>query len=160
MELPPENLPAGDHTAAFGPAPDQIGVCNGAAGDFSSVNYLTSPSITVGAGGDVANSQRLTFTHNVEDRARLRRWHGVHPARTAAGPFTVVPAAAYVFNPPSTLATTGAGSTNPLQGLPGFTGTDGGKVKSHWGTSIIDLAHASPGVALGDTVKVRFASRS
>ena len=156
VELPPENLPAGDHTAAFGPAPDQIGVCNGAAGDFSSVNYLTSPTITVGAGGDVANSQRLSFTHNV--RTELGFDGGtVYIQKNGAGPFTVVPAAAYVFNPPSTLATTGAGSTNPLQGQPGFTGTDGGTVKSQWGTSIINLAHASLGVALGDTVKVRFA---
>ena len=156
VDLPAENLPAGDHTAAFGPAPDQVGVCNGGVGDFSSVNYLTSPTITVGAGGDVANSQRLSFTHNV--RTELGFDGGtVYIQKNGAGPFTVVPAAAYVFNPPSTLATTGAGSTNPLQGQPGFTGTDGGTVKSQWGTSIINLAHASLGVALGDTIKVRFA---
>jgi Zn-dependent metalloprotease len=155
-ELPAENLPAGDHTAAFGPAPDQAGVCNGAAGDFSSVNYLTSPTITVGAAGDVANSQRLSFTHNV--RTEIGFDGGtVMIQKNGAGPFTTVPAAAYVFNPPTTLATTAAGSTNPLQGQPGFTGTDGGTVKSQWGTSIINLSHASLGVALGDTIKIRFA---
>jgi Zn-dependent metalloprotease len=155
VDLPPENLPAGDHTAAFGPAPDQFGVCNGAAGDASSVNYLTSPTITVGAGSDLAGSQRLSFTHNV--RTELGFDGGTVYIQKNGGPYTVVPAAAYVFNPPSTLATTAAGSTNPLQGLPGFTGTDGGTVKSQWGTSIINLAHASLGVALGDTIKVRFA---
>ena len=104
VDLPPGNLPAGDHTAAFGPAPDQKGVCNGGAGDFSSVNYLTSPSITVGAAGDIANSQRLSFTHNVE--TELGFDGGTVYISKNGGGFTVVPAAAYTFNAPSVMATT------------------------------------------------------
>ena len=104
---------------AFGPAPDQDGVCNGAAGDYSSVNYLTSPTITVGAGADVANSQRLSFTHNV--RTELGFDGGtVKIQKNGAGPFTVVPAAAYVFNPPSTLATTRRWQHQPALGTAGL----------------------------------------
>ena len=44
------NKPAGRPAAAFGPAPD-LGSCTGDAGDFSSVNYLTSPDIVVGDDG-------------------------------------------------------------------------------------------------------------
>jgi hypothetical protein len=68
-----------------------------------------------------------------------------------------VPASAYEFNGPTVLATTAAGSTNPLQGQPGFTGTDGGKTQSDWGTSIIDLSDPALAVANGSTIKVRFA---
>ncbi len=153
VDLPQDNLPAGDHTAAFGPAPDQAGVCNGGAGDFSSVNYLTSPDITVGASGDVADSQRLSFTHNVE--TELGFDGGVVYVSVNHGSYDPVPADAYVFNEPSVLATTGEGSTDPLQGLDGFTGTDGGKISSQWGTSIIDLS--AVGASLGDTINVRFA---
>ena len=62
-----------------------------------------------------------------------------------------------MFNEPTVLATAAAGSTNPLKGQPGFTGTDGGKTQSDWGTSIIDLSDPALAVALGDTIKVRFA---
>jgi Zn-dependent metalloprotease len=151
-ELPPGNLPAGNTTAAFGPAPDR-GQCTNGAGDFSSVNYLTSPDITVGAVGDLANSAKLSFDHNVE--TELGYDGGVVQISKNGGAFTTVPEAAYTFNEPTQLATTAGGNTNPLQGQDGFTGTDGGKIASDWGTSIIDL-HAA-GVALGDTVKVRFA---
>jgi Zn-dependent metalloprotease len=151
-ELPQGNLPAGDTTAAFGPAPDR-GNCNGAAGDFSSVNYLTSPDITVGAAGDLAGSAKLSFDHNVE--TELGYDGGVVQISKNGGAFTTVPKTAYTFNKPTTLANTAGGNTNPLQGQDGFTGTDGGKIESDWGTSIIDLNAA--GVALGDTIKVRFA---
>jgi hypothetical protein len=106
----------------------------------------------------VANSQRLSFTHNVA--TELGYDGGTVYISKNAGPFTVVPAAAYDFNAPSVLATTADGSTDPLQGLPGFTGTDGGSVVSQWGTSIIDLTDPSLGAAapaLGDSIKVRFA---
>jgi hypothetical protein len=151
-DLPSDNKPAGDTAAAFGPAPDQFGQCTEAAGDFSSVNYLTSPDITVGAVGDVAGSARLSFTHNVQ--TELGFDGGTVEISVNGGAFGIVPASAYVFNPPSVLATAGAGSTNPQAGKAGFTGTDGGKVSSQWGTSIINLNAA--GAALGDTIKVRF----
>jgi Zn-dependent metalloprotease len=154
-DLPPGNLPAGDTRAAFGPAPDK-GVCNGAAGDFSSVDYLTSPDITVGSAGDIADTGRLSFDHSVETEIGFDGGT-VQVTKDGGTTWTTVPASAYEFNPPSTLASDAQGSTNPLQGEPGFTGTDGGKTQSDWGTSIIDLADPALGVANGDTIKVRFA---
>jgi Zn-dependent metalloprotease len=154
-DLPPGNLPAGDTRAAFGPAPDK-GVCNGAAGDFSSVDYLTSPDITVGAASDLAGSARLSFTHSVETEIGFDGGT-VQISKDGGANWINVPASAYEFNEPTVLATTAAGSTNPLQGKDGFTGTDGGKTQSDWGTSIIDLSDPALAVANGSTINVRFA---
>src|SRR3954447_13304964 len=154
-DLPPGNLPAGDTRAAFGPAPDK-GVCNGAAGDFSSVDYLTSPDITVGGAGDIANTGRLSFDHSVETEIGFDGGL-VQVSKDNGTTWIDVPASAYDFNGPTVLATTAAGSTNPLQGKAGFTGTDGGKTQSDWGTSIIDLSDPALAVANGSTIKVLFA---
>lgn len=154
-DLPPGNLPAGDTRAAFGPAPDK-GVCNGAAGDFSSVDYLTSPAITVGGAGDIADTGRLSFDHSVETEIGFDGGL-VQVSKDNGTTWIDVPASAYDFNGPTVLATTAAGSTNPLQGKDGFTGTDGGKTQSDWGTSIIDLSDPALAVANGSTIKVRFA---
>jgi Zn-dependent metalloprotease len=154
-DLPPGNLPAGDTRAAFGPAPDK-GVCNNGAGDFSSVDYLISPSITVGSAGDIANTGRLTFDHSVETEIGFDGGT-VDISKDGGTTWINVPASAYDFNAPTVLATTAAGSTNPLQGKPGFTGTDGGKTVSDWGTSIIDLTDPALAVANGSAIKVRFA---
>ena len=54
-----------------------------------------------------------------------------------------IPADAYLFNGPTVLATEAEGSTNPLAGKDGFTGSDGGKIDSDWGTSIVDLSRGS-----------------
>ena len=48
------------------------------------------------------------------------------------------------------LATAAAGNTNPLEGQPGFTGTDGDETQSDWGTSIIDLSDLALAVANGE----------
>ena len=153
-DLPDGNKPAGSTGAAFGPAPDR-GQCVGPdPGDFSSVNYLTSPDITVGAAGDVADSARLSFDHNIQ--TELGYDGGTVQLSTDDGAtWDTIPADAYVFNEPTTLATAAAGSTNPLAGEDGFTGTDGGKIVSDWGTSIVNLSEV--GVALGDTIKLRLA---
>jgi Zn-dependent metalloprotease len=154
-DLPPGNLPPGSTRSALGPAPDK-GVCNGAAGDFSSVDYLTSPSITVGAAGDLANSSRLSFDHSVQTEIGFDGGT-VQISKDGGTNWITVPASAYEFNEPTVLATTAAGSTNPLQGKDGFTGTDGGKTQSDWGTSIIDLSDPALAVANGSAIKVRFA---
>ena len=69
------------------------------------------------------------------------------------GAFTAIPAAAYLYNKPTTLTGT-ATNTNPLAGQPGFTGTDGGQTKGSWGESQVDIAAA--GAKPGDTVQLRF----
>ena len=154
-DLPPGNLSPGNTRSALGPAPNK-GVCNGAAGDFSSVDYLTSPSITVGAAGDLANSARLSFDHSIQTEIGFDGGT-VQISKDAGANWITVPASAYEFNEPTVLATAAAGNTNPLEGEPGFTGTDGGKTQSDWGTSIIDLSDPALAVANGSAIKVRFA---
>jgi hypothetical protein len=112
---------------------------------------MTSPVITVGETGDVG--PRLTFDHNVQ--TELGFDGGTVKVAVNGGTFETVPATAYVFNEPTVLADEDAGNTNPLAGEDGFTGTDGGKIVSDWGTSIIDLEEL--GVASGDDIQVQFA---
>ncbi|WP_205473545.1 Ig-like domain repeat protein [Nocardioides sp. SYSU D00038] len=149
-DLPAGNRPAGSQTAAFGPAPDR-GACNGDSSDFSSVVTMTSPEFEVGETG--AAGAALRFDHNIQ--TELGYDGGNVQLSVNGGAFEAIPAAAYTFNGPTQLATEEDESTNPLAGQPGFTGTDGGKIISDWGTSVVDLAGA--GVAAGDTLRIRFA---
>jgi Zn-dependent metalloprotease len=149
-DVPEGNQPAGSTQAAFGPTPD-LGTCTGDEADFSSANTMTSPEIEVGEAGDIG--PKLVFDHNVQ--TELGYDGGTVSMAVNGGAFETIPAEAYVFNEPSVLATEAAGNTNPLAGEDGFTGTDGGKIVSDWGTSIIDLEAA--GAAIGDTIQVRFA---
>jgi len=148
-DLPDGNKPAGSTQAAFGPTPD-LGTCTEDEEDFSSANWMTSPEIEVGETGEIA--PKLVFDHNVQ--TELGYDGGTVSMSVNGGAFETIPAEAYLFNGPSVLATVEADNTNPLAGEDGFTGTDGGKIVSDWGTSIIDLEEA--GVAVGDTIQVRF----
>lgn len=148
-DLPEGNKAPGNTQAAFGPTPD-LGTCTGDEEDFSSVNTMTSPVISVGEAGDLG--PRLSFDHNIQ--TELGFDGGTVSVAVNGGTFTTVPAEAYVFNEPTVLATEAAGNTNPLAGEDGFTGTDGGRIVSDWGTSIIDLE--AVGAAAGDTIQVRF----
>lgn len=144
----------GDHASrvAYGPAPDQ-GDCSGAGAggsDFSSRDSITSPEVTIPSGV----APRLTFDHYVATEGGYDGGN-VKYRILGEGSFRVIPASAYVFNAPGRLATLGGdGSTNPLAGQPGFTGTDGGKIVGSWGQSQIDLR--ALGVAAGDTIRLRF----
>jgi Zn-dependent metalloprotease len=146
-DLPPGNKPAGSNGAAFGPTPD-LGTCTGDESDFSSADYMISPEITVGAG----ITPRLVFDHNIA--TEIGYDGGTVLVSVNGGDLEPVPASAYVFNEPTVLASAGAGNTNPLEGLDGFTGTDGGEIIGDWGTSIIDLTQV--GVAVGDEIQVAF----
>ncbi len=121
---------------AYGPAPAQ-GQCSGdGVTDFSSRDSITSPTITLPKGPLL--SPRLSFDHYVATEAGYDGGNVKYSVNGA--PFQVIPASAYIFNEPDVLATTAEGSTNPLQGEDGFTGTDGGKVTGTWGQSQVDLA--------------------
>ena len=134
---------------AFGPDPDAQGAsCAGDADDISSRDSIASPGVTMPAG----NYRRLSFQHYLATEAAYDG--GNVKIKVNGAGWRVIPADAYVFNAPQTLATEADGSTNPLAGEPGFTGTDGGEVFGSWGTSIIDLKKA--GAGKGDRVKVRF----
>ncbi len=144
-------LPGGrPGAAAFGVDP-QEGNCDLAAGDVSGVQMMESPAIQIPAATSVV--PRLTFDHYVATEAG---WDGGNVKISVnGGPYTIVPDAAYTFNPPNaTLNTAAAGNTNPLQGQRGWTGTDGGKNGGSWGESQIDLS--TLGVAGGSTIRLRF----
>ena len=143
----PGNHPGG---VAYGPAPDE-GDCSGdGVNDFSSRDSITSPKISVPRG---VLAPRLRWDHYVATEAGYDG--GNVKISINGGAFTVIPAAAYTFNPPKVLSTTAQGSTNPLQGEPGFTGTDGGKVTGTWGQSQVNLA-AIPGAATASNIQLRF----
>ncbi|NYE38703.1 Zn-dependent metalloprotease [Nocardioides cavernae] len=146
------SAPAGTGAAhpskvAFGPAPDE-GQCVNGAGDFSSRDSITGPVVQLPAS---LRSAKLTFEHYVA--TEIGYDGGNVKMSINGGPFTAVPAAAFLYNAPTTL-TGPATNTNPLAGQPGFTGTDGGQTKGSWGQSQVDLAAA--GAKPNDTVQVRF----
>ena len=143
---------APDHqgAVAYGQATDD-GVCSNGAGDASSRDWITSPAIELP--GANQKSPRLTFDHTIASEFNVDG--GNVSISVNGGAFTLVPTAAYTFNGPnSTLLTAAAGNTNPKAGQRAWTGTDGGKVTTKWGQTIVDLSAA--GVAPGDTIRVRF----
>nr|WP_276592204.1 M4 family metallopeptidase [Nocardioides lijunqiniae] len=143
----PGNHPGG---VAYGPTPDD-GQCTGdGETDFSSRDSIASPVVEMPLGQN--RSPRLSFEHYVATEASYDG--GNVKASVNGGAFTVIPAAAYVFNKPGKLATAAQGNTNPLAGEDSFTGTDGGETSGSWGTSQVDLG--ALGVKPGDTVQFRF----
>ncbi len=142
----------GDHPGgvAYGPAPDQ-GQCSGdGVTDFSSRDSITGPKVVLPRGQLM--SPTLSFDHYVATEAG---YDGGNVKYSLNGkPFKVIPASAYIFNGPKVLATEADGSTNPLAGEDGFTGTDGGKVTGSWGTSLVNLA--AIGAKGGSNIKLRF----
>ncbi len=133
-------------------AADLDGQCDGSANDKSGVMTMTSPAIAI-SGGAKVTGYRLTFQHYVATEFAFDG--GNLKISVNGGPFTVVPATAFIFNAyNTTLATAAQGNTNPLQGQPGFSGTDGGQVHGTWGESQIDLG--ALGIKQGDSVKISF----
>ncbi|WP_307807896.1 M4 family metallopeptidase [Nocardioides xinjiangensis] len=132
---------------AYGPAPD-AGQCVNGPGDFSSRDSITGPVVEL---PDSLRSAKLTFEHYVA--TEIGYDGGNVKMSLNGGPFTVVPASAFIYNAPKTI-TGPSTNTNPLAGQPGFTGTDGGQTKGSWGESQVDLAAA--GADPGDTVQLRF----
>jgi Zn-dependent metalloprotease len=135
--------------AAFAAGPDE-GDCSGGAGDISGVSRLTSPAIDIPSG---QGALRLTFDHYLATEIGFDG--GNLKISVNGGGFELVPASAFVFNDYNiTLSTQQQGSTNPLRGQAGFSGTDGGEVHGSWGQSQVDLSMV--GVSPGDTVQLRF----
>jgi hypothetical protein len=134
--------------ALFGPNPD-IGTC-APGGDETAVLHADSKQITI---PNSVTNPRLTFMHWV---ATEFRWDGGNVKISVnGGPWTLVPASAFIYNAyNSTLfPLVPNGNTNPIAGQPAFTGTDGGAVDGTWGRSIIDLT----GIATAkDKIRLRF----
>ncbi|MCP9486894.1 MAG: M4 family metallopeptidase [Gaiellaceae bacterium MAG52_C11] len=144
------DLPGGRKgTAAF--AEDLDGQCDANGGDVSGSMSMTSASINLPTRG--GTTMRMVFDHYIATEFGFDG--GNVKISVNGGPFTVVPASAFLFNGPNTtLVTADAGNTNPLAGEEAFSGTDGGQVTGTWGQSHIDLGKL--GVAAGDTIQIRF----
>ena len=151
-DLPPGNKPPGSNGAAFGPTPD-LGTCTEDEGDFSSVDYMISPEITIGAG----TTPRLSFDHNIATEIGYDGGTVLVSRRPAATSSRSRRRRTSSTRRPSWPAR-GEGNTNPLEGLDGFTGTDGGEIISDWGTSIIDLAQVGAASRRRDPGGVRHRS--
>jgi Zn-dependent metalloprotease len=132
---------------AFAADPN-VGNCSGAAGDISSSDSITSPVIALPS----SSASRLVFDHYVASEGGYDG--GNVKISVNGGAFTVVPTAAYVFNPYNGTLATSATNTSPLAGQTAFTGTNRGSLTGSWGTSLIDLSAA--GARAGDTVRIRF----
>lgn len=136
------DLPSGADGSFAAFAPDlSAGDC--ADDTEAGVINLDSPVITLSAG-----IPHVAFTHWVATEAG---WDGGNLKLSVnGGPFVLVPASAYAFNPYNSAINIG---DNPLSGQSAFTGTDGGSVGGSWGQSQIDLY----GLALpGETIQLRF----
>jgi hypothetical protein len=139
-----------DGNVAFASDPAE-GNCSGGEGDISSRDSIMSPVVEI-PGANI-KSPRLTFDHSMASEAGYDGGNVKIKVNDAPG-WTLIPASAYVFNPPGTTMASSATNTSPLAGEAGFTGTDGGKLKSIWGQSQIDLSKV--GVTPGSMVQLRF----
>lgn len=113
-----------------------LGDCND--DNESGVMHLDSPSLTMPDGdGDVV----LSFDHWVATQPRIDG--GNLKISRDGGPFAVVPATAFTFNPYNEQLDP---SGNPLGDEPAFSGSDPGVPTGSWATSLVDLRQvASPG---------------
>jgi hypothetical protein len=115
--------------------------------DESGVLVLESPDLVV----PVGRPARLAFDHFI---ASEKDWDGGNlKIRVEGGPWTLVPAAAFLFNPYVGELFGPNLSTDPLAGEPAFHGTDEGSNSGSWGRSEIDLAGL---VAPGRRFRLRF----
>lgn len=145
------SLPGGRSGAAAFATDPIIGSCDAGAGDISGVMTMESAAVNVPAA--TTAPPRLAFDHYV---ATELGWDGGNLKMSRnGGPFTLVPQAAFTFNPYNVaLQTAGAGNTNPLAGQRAFSGTDGGSLGGSWGQSQVNLGAA--GAVPGDTIRLRY----
>ncbi len=142
------NLPDDKNGKAFFAADQNLGNCV-AGDDATSVQHLDLDPIQLPASG---NTPRVSFDHWV---ATEGGWDGGNVQISVnGGPYTVIPDAAFIYNPyNATLFTAGQGNSNPIAGQRAFSGGDQGSTQGTWGKSIIDLAGIA---APGDIVRLRF----
>ena len=136
-------LPPGHTGTAFFCADLNVGDCGGQ--NESSIHSLFSPILNVPAG---IHEPMLRFTHFMQAEPG---WDGGNVKfRVNGGAWQVLANSAFVFNGynANPLNTSGQGSTNPLAGQAGFTGTGG-----VWGTSVVYLGNIVQG---GETLQLRF----
>lgn len=138
-------LPSGRSGSAAFVADPVLGNCGS---DLETgVLFLDSPMINLPLG---ATDLHVAFDHWV---ATEFGWDGTNVKISVnAGPFAVIPSAAFDFNPYNTTLNAG-GNDNPMAGEPAFSGSDDGSNAGSWGQSQIDLT----GIAgAGDAIRLRF----
>jgi Zn-dependent metalloprotease len=142
------NLPDDKNGKAFFASDPNLGNCV-AGDDATSVQHLDLDPIQLPASG---NTPRVSFDHWV---ATEGGWDGGNVKISVnGGPYTVIPDAAFIYNPyNATLFTAAQGNTNPIAGQRAFSGGDQGSTQGSWGKSIIDLTGIA---APGDIVRLRF----
>jgi Zn-dependent metalloprotease len=141
-------LPDGRAGKAFFAEDPNIGGCN-ATDDESGVRHLTSPAIALPKG---SSGHTVTFEHWVSTEASFDG--GQLMISVNGGAFTLVPQANFIYNGYNlTLASAGAGNTNPRAGQRAWSGTDGGAVDGTWGRSIVSLAGLA---SAGQTIQLRW----
>ncbi|SEJ61113.1 Por secretion system C-terminal sorting domain-containing protein [Dyadobacter sp. SG02] len=112
---------------------------------------MESPLITIPAG--TTGNLAMAFDHYVATEEG--RDGGNIKYSINNGVWTLIPATAFTANPYNmSLTTAGAGNSNPLQGQPAFSGSDGGTVAGSWGQSQINLS--TLGLLPGNTIRFRF----
>lgn len=136
------DLPSGANGLYAAVAPDLVaGDC--AADTEAGVVTLESPDIVLPA----MQVPHVAFDHYVATEAG---WDGGNlKVSVNGGPWTLVPASDYAFNPYNGPV----GGDNPMSGQDTFTGANEGELSGSWGQSQVNLF----GLALpGDTVRLRF----
>lgn len=143
------SLPGGRAGNAFYAIDEVAGSqCSQDIGDVSRVMYLTSPIINLPVATTVS---RLSFDHYVATESSYDG--GNVQISVNGGPWQVVSAANYTFNPYNTTLASAPGNTNPIAGQPAFSGSDGGQVTGSWGRSLVKISSYAQA---GDSVRLRY----
>jgi hypothetical protein len=135
----------GSGGAIFATDDDMGGNCS--SNDQSGLLYLTSPAIEIPSG----SSAIVVFDHYIATEPGFDG--GNIKISINGGPFNLVPAEAFRFNPYNTTLEAPVESTNPLAGEPAFSGLNEPFRRGSWGQSQLQLEGiASP----GDSLRLRF----
>ena len=144
-----QNLPeGGDGGAFFAVSDPNLGNCRPGSNDQSGVMYLDSPAVEL----PVAARPVLVFDHYVATEASFDG--GNLRVSVNGGPFELVPAEAFLFNPYNGELSSSTSNHNPMAGESAFHGTNATTYRGSWGQSQVDLGAFARG---GDTIVVRFA---
>ncbi len=139
-----DSLPAGGPAGSFSAFAPDLNQGNCSDDNEAGAVSLDSPVIVLPAGAP----PHVAFDHWV---AIELGWDGGNvKVSVNGGPWTLVPADAYSFNPYNSTLNP---NDNPLTGEDAFTGSNEGSVGGSWGQSQVDLY----GLALpGDSIQLRF----
>ena len=143
-EVAPEGAQGGVFYAIDSP---EIGNCSAGIDDQSGVMHLDSPSIDLPLG----SRPILLFDHYVATEERVDG--GNVKISVNGGPFELIPAEAFLFNPYNDVLRDPRWNDNPLAGEAAFAGTNATTYRGSWGRSHADLSGQA---RAGDAIVLRF----